>query len=605
MATAQMIQPAVQKPPRLWPGVLAVVLQWLAWLVLPVVAPEAAYYAVMGGVLGGGLAVLLWWLLFSRVPWPERVGAVVLMPVAVLATLQVVHESIATGAMGMLLPLYAIPVLCLALVCWAVVSRRLGSTARSVSLDAVILLACGVFALLRTGGMSGDGKGDFHWRWTPTPEQRLLDSGSDEPATPPSARTTTGQSSPAAAKSSAPTAMSVSAAAKTAASWPGFRGPGRDGIVRGVRIATDWSGSSPVELWHRAVGPGWSSFAVDGDLFYTQEQRGGDEVVACHRVSTGRPVWRHRDRARFWESNAGAGPRATPTLSDGRVYTLGATGIVNALDAATGAFVWSRNAADDTGRKVPHWGFAGSPLVVGDAVVVATADRLVAYDRATGTVRWRGPVGDKPAGGYSSPQLATIGGVQQVLLLNGAGVIGVAPATGTQLWSYAWPGDGIVQPALTADGDVLLGSGSGLNDATGVRRIAVAHGPNGWTAQERWTSEGLKPYFNDFVVHAGHAYGFDGGFLACIDLADGARKWKGGRYDHGQVILLADQDLLLVLSEKGGVALVAATPEHFRELARRPAIEGKTWNHPVLAGDVLLARNGEEMVALRLPPAGR
>jgi outer membrane protein assembly factor BamB len=170
---------------------------------------------------------------------------------------------------------------------------------------------------------------------------------------------------------------------------------------------------------------------------------------------------------------------------------------------------------------------------------------------------------------------------------------------------HPWPGDGIVQPALTAEGDVLLGAGSGLNDNSGVCRLAVGHGPGGWTPEERWTSVGLKPYFNDFVVHRGHAFGFDGSFLACIDLADGKRKWKGGRYGHGQLILLPEQELLLVVSEWGELALAAAAPDQFRELARLPALEAKTWNHPVLAGDILLVRNGEEMAAFRLSPAGR
>ena len=139
-----------------------------------------------------------------------------------------------------------------------------------------------------------------------------------------------------------------------------------------------------------------------------------------------------------------------------------------------------------------------------------------------------------------------------------------------------------------------------VDERSGIRRIKVAEGRDGWTTEELWTSVRLKPYFNDSVFHNGHVYGFDGPFLACIDIGDGTRKWKGGRYGRGQFILLADQDLLLVLSEKGDLALVKADYDQFTELARFPAIEGKTWNHPVLVGDVLLVRNGQEMAAFRL-----
>lgn len=571
-------QPASRKPLRLWPGVTLAILLVLIRFVVPLVLPDSGMLGALGG-LAGALLIVLWWLFFSRAAWIERLGAVLLMAAAILAAYRIAHPSIAGGAMGMLLVIYAVPVLCLALVAWAVASRRLAPGLRRATLVATLVLAAGVFALIRTGGISGAGGSDFQWRWSPTPEERLLAQPADKPAALPA----------------------IPAVAEKGAEWPGFRGPERDGIARELRINTDWAQSPPVQLWRQPVGPGWSSFAVRGDFFYTQEQRGDDEVVACYKVSTGEPVWRHRDAARFWESNAGAGPRATPTLHRDRVYTLGATGLLNALDASDGKLVWSRNAAADTDTKVPGWGFAGSPLVIEDLVIVATAGKLAAYDLATGQPRWFGPA---HGGGYSSPHRLTLAGVEQVLLLSNAGLTSVAPANGTVLWEHTWPGASIVQPTPTADGDVLVSTG-GAAGGIGVRRLAVAHGSGGWIVSERWTSRGLKPYFNDLVIHQSHAFGFDGSILGCIDLKDGGRKWKGGRYGNGQLVLLPEQDLLLVLSEQGELALVGATPEDFKEIARCPAIKGKTWNHPALAGDVLLVRNSEEAAAFRLPLGNR
>ena len=613
MTLAQTPEPISRKPLRLWPGVVLVILQWLIRFVVPVVKPDAMPYAVMGG-LAFGLAVLVWWLFFSRAPWADRLGFLALMIAGVVAARPILDPSISTGAMGMLFYVLVVPGLCLALVAGAALGRRLSDGPRRAVMAAAILLACGVWALARTGGFTAGFDNDFAWRWTPTPEEQLLAQAGDEPVPPPPvpaaakapAESLPAQAAeepatekapePAEAPAEAPAAPAAPARVEAEAEWPGFRGPRRDGIVRGVRIATDWSASPPVELWRRPVGPGWSSFAVQGDLFYTQEQRGEDEVVACYSRTTGEPVWMHRDAARFWESNAGAGPRGTPTLSNGRIYTLGATGILNALDARTGGVIWSRNAAADTGTETPVWGFSSSPLVIGNVIVVATAGKLAAYDIATGEPRWYGPAGGD---GYSSPHLATIGGVPQILLLSGSGAASVAPADGKLLWEHpSRVGTRIVQPALTADGDVLISAGDGMG------RFAVAHGPGGWNVKERWTSNGLKPYFNDFVVHDGHAYGIDGNMIACIGLQDGKRKWKGGRYGSGQLVLLPEQDLLLVISEKGELALVKASPDGFTELARFPAIEGKTWNHPVLIGDVLLVRNDQEMAAFRLPLAG-
>jgi outer membrane protein assembly factor BamB len=605
---------------RLWPGVgLAALILVLRYVVPGIgnrlleadTALTVALVAFLGAIVAS-ILILLWWLLFSRAAWLDRLLALGLVVVGFLLGPLVQDRSITTGAMGMLYPILVIPIVGLAFVGWAVLAQRLAVGLRRATMAAAILLAFASVGLIRTGGFTAGMKHDFAWRWTETPEERLLAAEPEPrattpaaPATPASAPAPTAATATAAAPP-APAGPAAVAAASAAPSpipapiamprpeWPGFRGPERDGVVTGTRIATDWTTTPPTALWKRAVGPGWSSFAVAGDRLYTQEQRGEDELVACYSASTGAPIWQHRDRARFWESNGGAGPRGTPLVHQGRVYALGATGIVNALDAGTGAVVWTRNAAADTGAKTPMWGFSGSPVVVDDLLIVPTSGALSAYDSATGTPRWKVASKDQ---GYTSPQLVEIDGVRQVLFVNSAGVSGLSPTDGTVLWSSAWAGYPIVQPQVVAGGGVLFAVQEGL----GLRRLAVSRGGGAWTASETWTSRGLKPYFNDFVVHKGHAYGFDSNILSCIDLADGTRKWKGGRYGNGQLVLLADQDAMLVLGEEGQIALVKAAPDGFTELAAIAGLEGKTWNHPVVVGDRLLVRNSEEMAAFRLP----
>ena len=589
------------KPLRVWPGVVFGALAGLLFFVLPAVSSDAGMIGLIGG-LASALAVFVWWLLFSRAPWPERLGVVALMVVAVTVTYRLVDASIAGGAMGFMLTFFSMPAMAVALGMAVFLSRHAPASTRRASLVLGVAMACGFFTILRTDGM-WNGSPQLHWRWTPTSEEVLLAASENAlpaaPVAPTAAPAIAASSDPAAAATPAPVALSTPAEPATPAEWPGFRGPSRDGVVRNVRIASDWASSPPVLVWKRAVGPGWSSFAVQGDLLYTQEQRGNDEVVAAYSVATGKPVWGHKDQVRFYESNGGAGPRGTPTLAGGRVYAFGATGILNALDARTGVVLWSSNVARDTDTKVPVWGFSSSPLVAEGVVVVAAAGNLAGYDAATGKHRWTGP---RHGGSYSSPQLATIDGVPQVVMMSAAGTTSVSPATGDVLWEHAWEGGAIVQPGVLPDGGLLINT-IAATGGLGIRRLNVAHASGAWRADERWTSTGLKPYFNDFVVHKGHAYGFDGNILACINLEDGKRVWKGGRYGNGQLVLLPEQDLLLVLSEEGELALVSAKADSFTELARMPAIEGKTWNHPAIVRDVLLVRNGEQMAAFRLPKA--
>jgi outer membrane protein assembly factor BamB len=585
------------RPLRLLPAKVAVALLF-ALLLIQTLLPRYAMIGLLGAI-ATGLAVLIWWLAFSRAPHLERwivLLVILAFAAAIRLTPGILHHSITGGMMGRLFYVFAIPVFALALAAYALTSRS------RVALVACGLAACAAFALVRTDGVYGEGRSQFAFRWTPTREQRLLAASTADPVAPPAAAPKPVET-PLEAAPKTPTSAPAPPPKTTprpAAEWPGFRGPNRDSVVAGVRIGQDWTAAPPVQIWRRPVGPAWSSFAVGNGLLYTQEQRGEHEVVACYRAATGEPVWTHRDSARFYESNAGAGPRATPELRDGRVYTLGATGIVNALDAATGAVVWTRDAAGDTGAQNPGWGFSGSPLVVDGLVIVAASGRLAAYDRATGEPRWKLQEGGNA---YTSPHLLTIDGVPQIVLQHGPGATAFSPADGRVLWRHAWPGVAILQPGVAPDGGLLL-STSDMMGAIGTRKVAVARSSDGWKVEEAWTTRNLKPYFNDFVVHKGHVYGFDGSILACIDVKDAQRKWKGGRYGNGQFLLLRDQDLLLVLSEEGDLALVSATPERFQEFAKFKALDDKSWNHPVVVGNTLFVRNASEMAAFRLPAGG-
>ena len=564
---------------RLWPAVVAIVLQWLIILVPTILAPGSFphFAGMVIGPLTALVLLVLWWLFFSRVPWKDRLVGIALMGVVLVVVGYAVHPTMRAGMLLYVLPLAStalvVTLWCTAMSPW---SRRrwLAATA--------FFTACAAWLLVRSHGMDGSMNSDFGWRWGPTSEEKFLARADTEPQ---SAVTPLGRGE-----------MSVST---QPGDWPEFRGPARDSVLSGVQLATDWKRQPPLELWRRPLGPGWSSFAVVGELAFTQEQRGTTEVVSCYRSDTGEPCWVNAAETRFMESVSGPGPRATPTFSGGRLFTTGANGTVQCLEAGSGQRVWSRELMQDTDAALPVWGFSSSPLIVGNVVIVFAGDpagkSVVGYDRATGEVVWTAGTGRMS---YSSPHLVQTPQGDFVAMVTEIGMEVFEPANGAVVWRYDWkvPGMRIIQPHWVGDEQLVIGE-----DYSGCRLLRVDKSTSPWTAVEQWATRDLKPYFNDFVTHAGFCYGFDGKLFTCVDLATGKRRWKGGRFGFGQVLLLADMPALLVLAESGEVVLLEANPQELVELGRFQAITGKTWNHPVVAHGRLFVRNSEEAACFALP----
>jgi outer membrane protein assembly factor BamB len=465
------------------------------------------------------------------------------------------------------------------LLAWSILFSRFNWRIRVSILGTVLALLFLCPALLRIRGVTGDLLPVLEWRWQrPARSAIELHGKSDtrQPTPPPFATTV-----------------------KQARDYPQFLGPLRNATVDGLVLARDWIKQPPEQIWRRPIGPAWSGFSISGSYAITQEQVGESEMVVCYDLMSGNILWSHADNARYHTTIAGEGPRTTPTIVSERVYTLGATGILNCLELATGKRIWSKNIILENQSDQPDWGLSGSPLVLENLVVVSAGGlrqrSLVSYSASTGDFVWGSGT---DAAGYSSPCLATIADVPQILIFNANGMAAHEVQGGKILWEYPWPAGHphVAVPVILPHDRVLISSGYG----TGSELVQLQKAADGKFSTSRiWKTLNLKAKFTNVIYRDGYIYGLDDGILVCIDAANGSRKWKEGRYGHGQIIL-AD-DLLLVMSEKGDMVLVEPVPEEHREITRFSALEGKTWNPPALAGEYLLIRNDKEAACYRLP----
>ena len=560
-------------PLRLWPAIPILVAQAMA-LVITITAEidnRTRFLVMILAPLACVVCFAIWWFALNRAGWRERLTVAALGAAGLIAAIVVDHRT-----MGVPLWIYGMPLAMLLVTVGSWFGRAWPARRRARTTAALVLLGWSWFPLVRLDGFDGSYWPEFTWRWRPTTEERLAAATND------------------ARQLTETTGAIVEPISVAPGDWPGFRGSNRDSRVTGATISADWTAAPPRLIWRIPIGPGWSSIAVAGKRLYTQEQRGDQEAVVCYDADSGSEIWRHDDATRFNEIVAGPGPRATPTVADGRLYTYGAKATLNCLDAADGRCLWHRDLIAEIGAALPIWGFASSPLVVDGQVIVyagGTEGRgLVAYDATTGEPRWHVPGADM---NFASASPATLHGQPCVLFANDKALLALTPGTGSLLWSTTpggWNGPSMVQPQVVDESSIIVP----LGDGVGVARIDLSRSTENWSVAERWSTKQLKPSYNDFVYHDGHLFGFDQNIFACLDAATGKRAWKQGRYGFGQVLLFADQGLLVVLTETGELVLLAADPARHRELGRIQAIAGKTWNHPAFAHGRLYVRNGAE-----------
>lgn len=597
---APVQEPAVDSaaaPPRTWPvirtvlaGLLTVVLLPYAWgftLITTMMTnftqwPNAGYLAQVGA--GVAAVILLNFHVadrFSRKASAWIVGLIAAGWLIVNATIVVLSTGPQTSV-GLALAGYLPGTLWLLWLSWMFYARLRWTT--RIGVLALSLVGVAAFVgMFRIRDLTGDNRVNFALVWD-APAARF----EEWPQAP----------APGEAVDTAEPGLIAGGPHDS----PQYLGPERNAVLHGVRLKPDWSAQPPREVWRQPVGAGWSSFATFGNLAITQEQRGETESVVCYDIRDGAIVWTHGDPVIFDNTLGGPGPRATPTISEQRVFAVGATGVLNCLKLDDGEKVWSTNILEDNdpgGDNLSH-GVCASPLIVNNLVVVCPPGKngisLAAYDRDTGEQRWQA---GRQRASYTSPLLAEFDGVPQILTMTGKGVVGHDASTGKVLWDFPLSNDSDVNcsqpiPHAAAAMQVFISTGYGAGSAL----VELQHSEGDWSADEVWTSRRMKTKFTTPVLLDGYVYGLDDGILQCIELESGKQKWKRGRYGHGQILLV--EDLLVVQTEPGEVVLVRPDPSRLEELGSIEALSDKTWNPPVLAGKYLLVRNDREAICFEV-----
>ncbi len=392
--------------------------------------------------------------------------------------------------------------------------------------------------------------------------------------------------------------------------WPQFRGVDRDGVSSEDGLIAEWPDSGPPELWRIPIGEGYSAASVVGERVYTMyagpEAEGKDpasdkriEFAAAFDAATGAEIWRSPIGENL-DTEFGNGPRSTPTVVGDSLFVLGSRGDLAALNAKTGSKHWGLNLQETFGSSLPSWGFSTSALVDGGKVIVEgggpEGKSYAALDASTGEVLWT--TGEARGPGYNSPLAVDMNGSRRYVYVAG-GKLRCIDADGSEIWAHDWPrGETHAIPVLVGSNRIYASGAEGV----GAQLIEVNEGTEGATVSQIWQVPNLRNHFSSSVVHDGYLYGFDNATFKAVSAETGETAWVKRGLGKGSLILADDN--LYVLSDRGRLLKVGATPEGYAERGSVQALSGKTWTAPALANGVLFLRSHTEMVAYDLRSGG-
>ena len=381
--------------------------------------------------------------------------------------------------------------------------------------------------------------------------------------------------------------------------WSQWLGPNRDGISLETNLLTEWGVTRPQILWRSSIGDGFSGISIANGRGYTMAAMEGKEYIYCFDILNGQEIWRFQSGEIYLDSMGGHGPRSTPTIEENLLFTMSAYGKIYALDTRNGQEIWSHDLKRKFGGKTPRWGFSASLLIEENLVLVEVGGEanasLVAFDKNNGDIVWKSD--NSKVGGYSSPIAITSYGIRQAIFFTGNYLVSVAPKDGKVYWKYPWETSYDVNastPILIPGDKLFVSSGYGVGATTLQMKIKN----ESVDVEEVWRSKVMKNQFGTAVLHDNHLFGFDDRIFVCVNADTGEEMWKQRGYGQGTLIL-ADKHLI-ILSDKGNLALAEASPEGFKEKSSMQLLNGTCWTVPTLSDGKLYLRSMNEMVCLQI-----